>query len=68
MFYIYLEAGDQGPVVHVGPQSPTTIHNRAPRLPQDRGVILVRGPWYETPSSPRIPFDVNQSMTFPGWS
>ena len=30
------------------------------------GVVLVEGPWYETPSSPRLPFDLNQSLTFPG--
>ena len=30
-----------------------------------KGVILVRGPWYETPGSLSLPFDVNQSLTFP---
>ena len=30
------------------------------------GVILVRGPWYETPGSPNLPFVLNQSMSFPG--
>ena len=33
-----------------------------------KGVVLVRGPWYETPNSLGIPFDVNQSLMFPGWS
>ena len=31
-----------------------------------KGVILVRGPWYETPTSPELPFACNQSMSFPG--
>ena len=30
-----------------------------------KGVVLVKGPWYETPSSPRLPFDLNQSLSFP---
>ena len=28
-------------------------------------MILVRGPWDETPGSPDLPFDVNHSMFFP---
>ena len=31
-----------------------------------KGVILVRGPWDETPGSPGLPFDINQSQSFPG--
>ena len=31
-----------------------------------KGVILVRGPWYETLGSPNLPFSLNQSMSFPG--
>ena len=30
-----------------------------------KGVILVRGPWYETIVSPNLPFVLNQSMSFP---
>ena len=30
-----------------------------------KGVILVRGPWHETPGSPNLPFTLNQSMSFP---
>ena len=37
MFGLYVEAGDRGPVVHVGPQPLATNRNRAPRFPQDRG-------------------------------
>ena len=29
-------------------------------------MILVRGPWDETPGSSRLPFDVNRSQSFPG--
>ena len=29
-----------------------------------KGVVLVRGTWYETPSSLELPFYVNQSLTF----
>ena len=31
-----------------------------------KGVILVRGPWDETPSFPGLPFDINRSQSFPG--
>ena len=31
-----------------------------------KGVALVEGPWYETSGSPRLPFDLNQSLTFLG--
>ena len=30
-----------------------------------KGVILVRGPWYETPGSVGLPFNMNQSLVFP---
>ena len=32
-----------------------------------KGVVLVRGPWYETHGSPGLSFNVNQSLTFPSW-
>ena len=31
-----------------------------------KGVVLIRGPWYETPGSLGPPFNVNQSLIFPG--
>ena len=31
-----------------------------------KGVVLVKGPWYETSDSLGLPFDVNQSPVFPG--
>ena len=33
-----------------------------------KGVVLVRGSWYETPDSLRLPFDVNRSLVYPGLS
>ena len=33
-----------------------------------KGVVLVKGLWFETPGSTRLPFDRNQSLTFPGLS
>ena len=41
------------------PDSPNT---------EDKGVVLVRGLWYETLVSLGLPFDVNQSLKFQGWS
>ena len=31
-----------------------------------KGALLVSGPWDETPGSPRLPFNVNQSQSYPG--
>ena len=30
-----------------------------------KGVVFVESPWYETSRSPGLPFDLNQSLTFP---
>ena len=30
-----------------------------------KGMILVRGPWHETLSSPDLPFTLNRSISFP---
>ena len=42
--------------------------NELPDSPKTeaKGVILVRGPWDETLGSPGLPFDINQSQSFPG--
>ena len=32
-----------------------------------KGLILVKGLWYEKLGSSGYPFDMNQSLTFPGW-
>ena len=41
---------------------------RLPNSPKTdmKGVVLVNSSWYETPSSPGLPFDLNQSLSFPG--
>ena len=47
-------------VVNALPDSPKT---------EAKGVLLVRGPWDESPGSPGLPFDINRSQSFPGvWS
>ena len=33
-----------------------------------KGVVLVKGTWYEIPGSPGLPFDLNQSLSFLGLS
>ena len=33
-----------------------------------KGVVLVKGLWYETPGSLGLPFDLNQSLSFLGLS
>ena len=34
----------------------------------EKGVVLVRGLWHVTLGSPRLPFVMNQSLSFPGLS
>ena len=31
-----------------------------------KGVVLIKGPWYEMLGSLKLPFNMNQSMVFPG--
>ena len=33
-----------------------------------KGVVLVKGSWYATRGSPRLPFNLNQSILFPDLS
>ena len=35
---------------------------------KEKGVVLVKGSWYETSSSSSLPFDLNQSLSFLGLS
>ena len=35
---------------------------------EEKGVVLVKGSCYETPDSPGLPFEANQSLLFPGES
>ena len=44
-----------------------TGHTNSPMI-EAKGVVLLKGPWYETSGSLGIPFDLNQYLTFPGLS
>ena len=44
-----------------------TVLPNSPKI-EARWVIFVKGPWYETPGSPGLLFDLNQSLSFPGLS
>ena len=47
------------------------VDNSLPDSPkmEVKGVLLVRGPWDESPGSPGLPFNINRSQSFPGvWS
>ena len=33
---------------------------------ETKGVVIVKGPWYEMPGSLGLPFNLNQSLSFPG--
>ena len=44
------------------PQFVTEIPN-SPKI-EAKEVVLVRGPWHVTSGSPRLPFDMNQSLPF----
>ena len=67
LLYLYLEVGPWRPAIHVSPEPRLQFVTGPPDSPKTeaKGVILVRGPWYETPSSPDLLFVLNQSMSFP---
>ena len=54
--------------IHVGVEPLLQFVTGLPNLPKTeaKGVILVRGPWYETRGSPDLPFVLNRSMSFLG--
>ena len=69
VYFIYTLKIEHGGRVSLWAQSPRLqFVTRLPDLPKTeaKGVILVRGPWYETPGSLDLPFTLNRSMTFPG--
>ena len=68
LFCLHAEARDWGrllmsvhnPKLHFVtglPDSPKT---------EAKGVVLVKGPWYETPGSLELPFNMNKSLVLPG--
>ena len=68
---IYTLKMGTGGSLSMSPHSPwIQFVTRLPDSPKTEAkrVVLVRGLWYETPGSPRLSFDVNQSLTFPSWS
>ena len=68
--YIMLKLGTGG-LLSMSVHSPRLqFVTKLPDSPktEEKGVVLVRGPWYETPGSLGLPFDVNQSLMFSGWS
>ena len=69
LFIIYLLNIGSGGRMSISVLSPRLqIVNGLPDSPKTgaKGALLVRGPWDETPGSPRLPFNVNRSQSFPG--
>ena len=69
VFFIYTLKLAHGGRLSLSAQSPRLqVVTGLPDSPKTeaKGVILVRGPWYETPGSPDLPFTLNRGMSFPG--
>ena len=69
IFFIYMLKLAHGGRLSLSAQSPRLqVVMGLPDSPKTeaRGVILVRGPWHETPISPDLPFTLNRGMSFPG--
>ena len=68
VYFAYTLRVAQGGQMSMSTQSPrfhfVTRLTDSPKT-EAKGVILVRGPWDETPGSPDLSFDVNHSMFFP---
>ena len=67
LIYLYFETGTRRSAILSAHSPQLQFVMGLPDSPkiEVKGVILVRGPWYETPGSPDLPFVVNQSMSFP---
>ena len=69
VFFIYTLKLAHGGRLSLSAQSPRLqVVIGLPDSPKTeaKGVILVRGPWYETLGSPDLPFTLNRGMSFPG--
>ena len=69
VFFIYTLKLAHGGRLSLSAQSPRLqVVMGLPDSPKTeaRGIILVRGPWHETPGSPDLPLTLNQGMSFPG--
>ena len=68
IFFIYtLKLGIRG-LLSMSAHSPRLqFVTRLPDSPKTeaKGVVLVKGLWYETSGSPGLPFDLNQYFSFP---
>ena len=68
VYFIYTLKLAHGGQLSLSAQSPRLqFVTGLPDLPKTKakGVILVRGPWYETSGSPDLPFTLNRTMGFP---
>ena len=69
IFFAYtLKLGIRGRLSMSTDNSKLRFVTRLPDSPKTevKGVVLVKGPRYETPGSIRLPFNVNQSLVLPG--
>ena len=65
IFFVYkLKLGTGGKLSMSAHNPRLQIVTELPNSPKTeaKGVVLVRGPWYETPGSLELPFDMNQSL------
>ena len=71
IFFVYtLKLGAGGRLSMSAYNPKLQFVTRLPDSPKTKakGVVLVRGPSYETPSSIKLRFNMNQSLVFPGLS
>ena len=69
MFCLQAEARDWGGILSMSAHNPKLqFVTRLPDSPKTevKGVVLARGPWYETLGSLELPFNLNQSLVFLG--
>ena len=69
--FIYtMKLGIGGPLSMLAHSPRLQFKTRLPDSPKTeaKGVFLVKGSWYEKSSSLGLPFDLNQSLPFPGLS
>ena len=69
IYFLRIRQGCQMSMLVLNPR--LQVVNWLPDSPKTeaKGVLLVRGPWDESPGSPGLPFNINRSQSFPGvWS
>ena len=68
IFFAYtLKLGNGGRLSISAQNSKLKFVTRLPDSPKTeaKGVVLIRGPWYEKPDSVGLPFNMNQSLVLP---